>query len=162
MGTQPSFISNQKNKDFLLKTAFYLFFFFFFFFAISWTAPAAYGGSQARGQIEATSAGLYHSHSNVGSEPHLQPTPQLVAMLDPQPTKRGQVSNLHLHRYWSDLFLLRHHGNSSHHLFKTEIPCVSSHSSTPWAVSTASLYLYNSRYIVLYKMCDYLSATQNA
>jgi len=24
-----------------------------------------------------------HSHSNTGSEPHLQPTPQLMAMLDP-------------------------------------------------------------------------------
>ena len=28
-------------------------------------------------------AGLHHSPSNTGSEPHLQPTPQFVAMLDP-------------------------------------------------------------------------------
>ena len=41
--------------------------------------PAAYGGSQARGQIRATAAGLYHSHSNAGSEPCLRPTPQLMA-----------------------------------------------------------------------------------
>ena len=32
----------------------------------------AYGGSQARGQIRATAAGLHHSHSNAGSEPTLQ------------------------------------------------------------------------------------------
>ena len=32
------------------------------------------------GQIKATAA---NSHSNTGSEPHLQPTPQLMAMLDP-------------------------------------------------------------------------------
>ena len=32
---------------------------------------AAYGGSQARGQIGASAPGLYHSHSNPGSEPHL-------------------------------------------------------------------------------------------
>ena len=29
------------------------------------TAPAAYGSSQARGQIEAAAAGLHHSHSNL-------------------------------------------------------------------------------------------------
>ena len=38
----------------------------------------AYGGSQARGPIEAVAAGLHHGHSNAGSEPHLQPTPQLT------------------------------------------------------------------------------------
>ena len=47
------------------------------------TTPAAYGGSQARGQIGATAAGLHHSHNNVGSLPQLQPTPQLAATLDP-------------------------------------------------------------------------------
>jgi len=67
-------------------------FFFFFFFclfvvivvvvAISWAAPAAYGGSQARGQIGAVATGLRQSHSNAGSEPHLQPTPQLTATPD--------------------------------------------------------------------------------
>ena len=46
-------------------------------------APMAHGGSQARGQIRAVAVGLYHSHSNVGSEPGLQPTPQLTAILDP-------------------------------------------------------------------------------
>ena len=40
---------------------------------------------QARGQIRAAAAGLHHSHghSNVQSEPHLRPTPQLRATSDP-------------------------------------------------------------------------------
>ena len=68
-------------------------------------APAAFGGSQARGQIRATATGLHQSHwptpepqqcqiratatglhqshSNVGSEAGLQPTPQLTATPDP-------------------------------------------------------------------------------
>ena len=41
----------------------------------------AYGGFQAKGLIGATAAGL--CHSNVGSEPHLQPIPQLTATPDP-------------------------------------------------------------------------------
>ena len=52
-----------------------------------------YGGSQARGLPGAVAAGLHHSHNNVGSEPHLQPTLQLTATLDPQPTEQGQGSN---------------------------------------------------------------------
>ena len=44
--------------------------------------PIAYGSSQAMGQIRAVAAGLHQTHSNVGSKPHLQPTPQLT-MLDP-------------------------------------------------------------------------------
>ena len=63
---------------------FYHFFFFFFFclFAISWAAPTAYGDSQARGLIGAVATSLHQSHSNAGSEPHLQPPAQLTAMLD--------------------------------------------------------------------------------
>ena len=60
-----------------------LVFFFFCLFAISWIAPTAYGGSQARGPIGAVAASLHQSHSNSGSEPSLQPTPQLTAMPDP-------------------------------------------------------------------------------
>ena len=43
------------------------------------------GGSQVRGQIRATAAGLHHSHSYSGSKPSLRPIPQLTATLDPQP-----------------------------------------------------------------------------
>jgi len=61
---------------------------FFFFLivvvvvAISWAVPAAYGGSQARGRIGAVATSLRQSHSNSGSEPRLQPTPQLTATPD--------------------------------------------------------------------------------
>ena len=70
----------------------YLFIYFIFVFcllvvvvvivAISWAAPSAYGGSQARGPIGAVATGLGQSHSNAGSEPRLQPTPQLRATPD--------------------------------------------------------------------------------
>ena len=33
--------------------------------------------------LEFAAAGLGHSHSNVGSEQHLRPTPQLTATPDP-------------------------------------------------------------------------------
>ena len=45
-------------------------FFFFVFLPFLWAAPAAYVGSQARGQIGAVAAGLHHSHSNAGSLTH--------------------------------------------------------------------------------------------
>ena len=38
-------------------------------------APAAYESSQARGLFRATAAGLHPSHSSLGSEPPLRPTP---------------------------------------------------------------------------------------
>ena len=60
-----------------------LFYFILFYFCLFRAAPVSYGGSQAGGPIRAVAAGLHHSHSNEGSKPHLQPTPQLTAMLDP-------------------------------------------------------------------------------
>ena len=59
------------------------FFFFFFFLVFSRANPTARGGSQARGLIRAVATGLHYSHSNAGSKPHPQPTPQLTAMPDP-------------------------------------------------------------------------------
>ena len=55
----------------------------FVFFCLFGATPAAYEGSQARGQIGAAAASLHHSYSNVGFEPHLWPMSQLMAMLDP-------------------------------------------------------------------------------
>ena len=57
--------------------------FFFFVFSVFRAAPAAYGGSQARGLIGAVAADLHQRHSNTGSEPCLRPISQLWAMLDP-------------------------------------------------------------------------------
>ena len=54
-----------------------------FFVAISQAALVAHGGSQARGLIRAVAAGLRQSHSNAGSKPRLQPTPQPTATPDP-------------------------------------------------------------------------------
>ena len=59
-----------------------VFCFCFCLFAISWAAPMAYGGSQARGLIGAVATSLRQSHSNAGSEPLLRATPQLTAMPD--------------------------------------------------------------------------------
>ena len=58
-------------------------FFFFFFWSFLGLLPAAHGGSQSRGLIGAVPTGLRQSHSNARSEPHLGPTPQLMAMPDP-------------------------------------------------------------------------------
>ena len=45
-------------------------------------------------------AGLIHGLAQwLRIEPHLQPTPQLIATPDPQPTEQGQESNLRLHGY---------------------------------------------------------------
>jgi len=55
----------------------------FFFYLFFRATPEAYGSSQASGQVRATAASLHHKHSNAGSEPGLQHTPQLTAMLDP-------------------------------------------------------------------------------
>ena len=46
-----------------------------FAFCLFRAIPAAYGGSQARGWIGAVATSLSHSHSKVGSELHLRPTP---------------------------------------------------------------------------------------
>ena len=62
-------------------TILYLFIYLFIYCPCR-AAPTVYAGSQARGQIGALAAGLYHSHSNARSEPQLQPTPQLIVMPD--------------------------------------------------------------------------------
>ena len=62
-------------------------------------APAAYGGSQVRDRIGATAAGLHHSQSNPGSNPHLHPIPQpqqrgTKAMSVTYTTAHGNASSL--------------------------------------------------------------------
>ena len=70
------FLPCQLSLGFISPT----WFTFFFFFGLFGGAPAAFGGSQAKGQTGAVAAD--HSHSNVGSQPRLRPTSQLTAMLD--------------------------------------------------------------------------------
>ena len=59
-----------------------------FFFWLFRAVLAAYGSSQARGQIRAAAADLQHSHSHshshshMGFGPRLQPTSQLAATWD--------------------------------------------------------------------------------
>ena len=60
-----------------------------FFFLLFMASPLVYGGSQARGRIVATAAGLHQSPNNARPEPHLQPT-QLTAMLDPNPLSEAR------------------------------------------------------------------------
>ena len=62
---------------------FILLFFCFFVFAILGPCLWYVEVPRPSGLIGATSAGLHHSHSNAGSEPRLQPTPQLMATPDP-------------------------------------------------------------------------------
>ena len=53
-----------------------------YIFCLYRATPAAYGGSQVRGLIRAVATGLRQSHSNLGSEARLQPTPQFMATPD--------------------------------------------------------------------------------
>ena len=55
----------------------------FWFVFVLGAIPTAYGGSQTRSLIGAVAASLRHSHSHARSKPSLQPTPQLMATLDP-------------------------------------------------------------------------------
>ena len=74
---------NISEKEYLPrdKYCFIYFFLFLFSFFLFRASPAAYGKSWSRGRLRAAAAS--HSHSNMGSKPHLQPTPQVEAMLDP-------------------------------------------------------------------------------
>ena len=57
--------------------------FIYLFISLFRATHMAYGGSQDRDRIRAVAAGLQYSHNNARSESHLQPTPQLMATLDP-------------------------------------------------------------------------------
>ena len=100
---KPSVIFIPTIQGHLFKCAAYFFsshhflssFVFLFFraahFCLFRAAPTAYGCSQARGWIGAVAVSPPHSHSNMGSEPPLRPTPQLMAMPDPYHWVRSGV-----------------------------------------------------------------------
>ena len=60
-----------------------LFLYILFIYFVFRAAPAAYGGSQARGPIGAVATSLHHSHNSARSEQGLRSAPQLTALLDP-------------------------------------------------------------------------------
>ena len=105
----PLLIYSKCNSLHLFLDLVYLFcfilliYYFIFYFRAT---PKGYGGSQTKGWIRAIATGLYHSHSKAGSELCLWPTPQLMAIPDPQPSEWGQGSNPHPHGYYPDLFPL--------------------------------------------------------
>ena len=66
-----------------IRKLFIYLFIYFVFLPFLGLLPVAYGGSQAGSLIGAVATGLRQSHSNVGSEPRLQPTPQLTETPDP-------------------------------------------------------------------------------
>ena len=72
--TKPKKPGCQKGRQ--LQPIFFFFLFSFLFMA----EPVAYRSPQARSQVGAAAASLYHS--NARSEPCLCPTPQLVTTLD--------------------------------------------------------------------------------
>ena len=76
-------------------------------FCLFRAAPAACGGSQARGLISPVAAGLCQNHSNARSNPHLQP----VAHGNTGSLTQGL--NLQPHGSQSDSFPLHHDRNSS-------------------------------------------------
>ena len=65
------------------------YYYYYYYYLLFRATPAAYGNFQDKGRVRATATSLHHSH-NKGSEPCLQPTPQLMAMLDPRPIEQGQ------------------------------------------------------------------------
>ena len=73
--TSYTYLCTILNTHILFYFIYFILFYLFCLFAFSRAAPAAYGGSL----IGAVATGLRQSHSNVGSEPRLQTTPQLMA-----------------------------------------------------------------------------------
>ena len=69
---------------YILFVLFCFLFFWFFLVFLPFLGPLPqHVGSQARGLIGAVATDLCQSHGNVGSEPSLRPTPQLMAKPDP-------------------------------------------------------------------------------
>ena len=73
----------SKNLSLYFTSQLLFFVCLFVCFCLFRAVPEAYGNSQARGQVGFAAARLLHSHSNTGSKPNLQLTPQLTATPDP-------------------------------------------------------------------------------
>ena len=75
-----AFMVTNKNGN-LINTIYLFIYLFTYLFRAA--LAVVYGSFPARGGIRSAAASLHHSHCNVGSEPRLQPTPQLMATSDP-------------------------------------------------------------------------------
>ena len=124
------------------RPTFYLFYLYFCFPGLH--TQHMEESSQAMDQIKAALAGLHHSHSNTGSKPNLQPTPQLTETLDHHPTDRGWRSNPHPHGYYLDLSPLHHNRNSKAFILKSLFHC---------HISFSSVYM-SSLPLAPYSTCD--------
>ena len=93
--------------------------FFFFWSFLPFLGPPPWHMEVPRlgvkSELQPPASGLHHS--NAGSEPHLQPTSQLMTTPHPQPTKQGQGLNLHPHEYQLCWLLLSYNRNSILYLF---------------------------------------------
>ena len=90
---------------------------FFFFFLLFRATPAAYGGSQARGPIRNTAAGLHHSLQQCQIQ---APSVTYTAVYHNTRSLthyQGQGWNPQPHCSQSDSFLLRHGRNSKNAFF---------------------------------------------
>ena len=85
-----------------------------FIYLLFRAAPVAYGSSQVRDEIGAAADGLSHSHSSLGPEPHLRPTPPLTATSVPLPAEQDQGSNPHPGGYRRGSLPLNQNGNSKY------------------------------------------------
>ena len=88
----PSFI-------YLFMYLFIYVFIYFYFFFFPRTTPTAYGGSRLGVELE-LQLPAYTTVTTTWDPScvcNLQPTPQLLATPDPQPTEQGQGSNLQPH-----------------------------------------------------------------
>ena len=74
-------LTPPSSSPFQRLTAFFYLFFFLRGCLFVFVGPHLRHMEVPRLGVQSQVAGLHHSHSNVGSEPHLPPTPQLTAML---------------------------------------------------------------------------------
>ena len=76
-------LSFSKLPRILIWFSLFIYFALFIYLFIFRAALVAYRSSQASGWIRAVAASLHHSHTNMGSELHMRPIPQLTATPDP-------------------------------------------------------------------------------
>ena len=81
--------SEEKEDASTSRTVTYHQHLFFFSFWLFRATPAAYGGSQARGQIGAVATSLRHSHSSARPRPCLRPNTTAHGKADPSPAEQG-------------------------------------------------------------------------